>query len=87
MWDLYRNEPQFKKTDGKYIPIPIAAEIAKLFRDLSFKDDISAVVKDNTEASKAIDNLIYENEFNSLLSEASITCAVKGGVVFKNYLD
>lgn len=87
MWDLYRNEPQFNKPNGKYIPVALPAEIAKLYRDLSFRDDISAVVKDNPEANKAIDRLIYENEFNNMLSEASITQAVKGGVVFKNYLD
>lgn len=87
MWDLYRNKPQFKRTDGKYIPIALASEIAKLFRDLSFRDNINATVKDNPETNQMIDRLIYENDFNSILSEASITVAVKGGAVFKNYLD
>ncbi|MBS4207454.1 phage portal protein [Bacillus sp. FJAT-50079] len=87
MWDLYRNKPQFKKTTGKYIAIPLPAEIAKLFRDLSFKDDISAIIKNNPEASTAIDRLIFDNEFNILLSEMAITVAVKGGAVLKNYLD
>jgi len=86
-WDIYRNKPQFKKPTGKYIPIALGMEMAKLFRDLSFKDDITASVKNNEEVNSALDRLIFENEFNSILSEASITCAVKGGVIFKNYID
>lgn len=76
MWDLYRNKPQIKKTSGKYIAVALSAEIAKLYRGLAFKDDVSAVAKDNPEASKGIDRLIFENDFNIQLSESSITRAV-----------
>lgn len=84
---MFDNDPQFKRTKGKYIAIPLPSEIAKLYRDLSFRDPITPIIKDNIEASKAVDRLIYENDFNTLLSEASITQAVKGGVVIKNYLN
>jgi hypothetical protein len=86
-WDMFDNDPQFKRTRDKYIAIPLPAEVAKLYRDLSFRDPITPIVKDNEEASKAIDRLIFENDFNTLLSEASITQGVKGGVVIKNYLN
>lgn len=58
-----------------------------MYRDLAFKDNINAHVKDDIEVSNAIDRLIFENEFDSLLSEMAITVASKSEAVFKNYLD
>ena len=86
-WDIFDNNPAFTRTKNKYIAIPLASEIAKLYRDLSFRNPITPIIKDNQEASNAIDRIIYENDFNTMLSEASITQAVKGGVVIKNYLE
>ncbi|WP_416147905.1 phage portal protein [Salipaludibacillus sp. HK11] len=86
-WDIFRNEPSFKKPNEKYVPVALGMEIVKLYRDLGFSKGIAASVKNDNDVNIALDRLIYENDFNSLLSEAGLTVGVKGDVVLKNYLD
>ncbi|WP_404403819.1 phage portal protein [Jeotgalibacillus malaysiensis] len=86
-WNIFMNDPDFKRTRNKYIAVPLAKEMVELYRDLSFKDNIRAEVANNEPADSAVDRMIYENEFDSMLSEMAITVAAKGGAVFKNYLN
>ncbi|UNC92720.1 phage portal protein [Candidatus Contubernalis alkalaceticus] len=77
--------PGFNQSDV-YLALAIPRELPLLYSDLSFRNNINATVN-NTDANTALDRLINENSLDSLLSEASIDTAIKGGVVFKNYLD
>lgn len=70
-----------------YLAIALPREIVTLYSDLAFSTPINAFAKDNEAANNAIDDIIEDNKLNTHLSEASIVCAYKGGVVFKNYLD
>lgn len=72
--------------DHPYLALGLPREVALLYSDLAFGNPINAFAKDTT-ADNAIDDLIEINALNQQLSEAAITQAVKGGVVFKNYLD
>jgi hypothetical protein len=72
--------------DHPYLALGLAREVALLYSDLAFGNPINAFAKD-TNADNAIDQLIDDNQLNQQLSEAAITQSVKGGVVFKNYLD
>lgn len=72
--------------DHPYLELGLAREVALLYSDLAFGNPINAFAKETT-ADHSLDNLIEENKLNQQLSEAAITQAVKGGVVFKNYLD
>ncbi len=86
-WNIYKNNPEFNKPDDKYIPLALGKEICHLYRDLSFKDNINAHIKEDTVANDAVDRIIYSNEFDSLLPEMAVTVAAKGGALLKNYLN
>lgn len=85
--EVFRNRLPKEEEWKIYLCLAIPREIALLYSDLSFRNNINAFVKNNEAAKQAIDRLIHENSFDVLLSESSIDCAVKGGVVLKNYLD
>jgi hypothetical protein len=72
--------------DHPYLALGLAREVALLYSDLAFGNPVNAYasVKD---ADDALDRIIELNKLDQQLSEASISQAVKGGVVFKNYLD
>jgi hypothetical protein len=72
--------------DHPYLALGLAREVALLYSDLAFGNPINAFAKETT-ANNALDSLIQENALDQQLSEAAITQAVKGGVIFKNYLD
>ncbi|WP_163581120.1 phage portal protein [Gracilibacillus saliphilus] len=70
-----------------YLPIALPREVSTLYSDLAFGNPINTTVKDNDEASNAIDEIIEDNELDLQLSEASLSQSYKGGIVAKNYLD
>lgn len=86
-WNIYKDNPDFKQTKGKYIKIPLGKEICHLFRDVGFKDNVQASVKDNVEANTALDRISFNNRLDSILSEMAVTVAAKGEAVIKNSLD
>ncbi|MBU9714428.1 phage portal protein [Evansella tamaricis] len=69
------------------LAIALPREVAILYSDMAFSTPINAFAKDNEEADKALDDIIENNSLDMMLSEASLSTAYKGGVVFKNYLD
>ncbi|MEB1806606.1 MAG: phage portal protein [Bacillaceae bacterium] len=92
MYNNYEDEwLQIRKFSNKimhpYLAIALPREVATLYSDMAFAAPINAFAKDNPEADKAIDDIIEENNLDMMLSEASLTQAYKGGIVFKNYLD
>jgi hypothetical protein len=72
--------------DHPYLALGLPREVALLYSDLAFGNPINAFAKD-TNADNAIDTLIEDNFLDQQLSEAALTQSVKGGVVWKNYLD
>ncbi|WP_286231305.1 phage portal protein [Neobacillus mesonae] len=72
--------------DHPYLELGLSREVALLYSDLAFGNPINAFTK-TTDSDTIIEDLIDDNKLNQLLSEASITQAIKGGIVLKNYLD
>jgi hypothetical protein len=92
IYENYENEwVALRKYDNDishpYIFLSLPREIVLLTSDLSFSTPINAFINNNEDANNALDEIIEDNMLNMQLSEASITQAVKGGVVAKNYLD
>lgn len=95
MLNLFKNEQQevfLNRIPGvdevtTYIALALPREIAMLYADLAFRNHINAHARNDEGANNAIDRLIYENDLDNLLPEMALSVAVKGGAVFKNYLD
>jgi hypothetical protein len=93
--NLFKNKPEEVFLNrvpdpGKaivYLALAIPREIPLLYSDLAFRNNINALIKNNVQANNAVDRLIHENGFDVLLSESSLDCSIKGGIVLKNYLD
>lgn len=78
---------QFKsKINHPYLAIALPREIVTLYSDMAFSTPVNAFAE-NKETDNALDDIIENNNLDMMLSEASLTQAIKGGVVFKNYLD
>ncbi|MCR1833142.1 phage portal protein [Oceanobacillus caeni] len=75
------------KFDESYISLPLPRTIVQTYSNLAFGNHISVSIKSNLEAHEAINDWIEDNDFNMILSESSISQAIKGGIVFLNYLD
>ncbi|SLL37403.1 Phage portal protein, SPP1 Gp6-like [Mycobacteroides abscessus subsp. abscessus] len=86
-WNIYENQPDFPRPEDKYVPISLGKEMCELYRDIAFKDNIVANVRNNKEAKEAIDRIVFDNELDATVSEMAISVAAKGDGVFKNYLD
>lgn len=73
--------------DNPYISLPLPRTIVQTYSNLAFGNNISVSIKSNPDAEAAVSEWIEDNNFNMLLSESSISQAIKGGIVALNYLD
>jgi hypothetical protein len=73
-------------TDHPYLALGLAREVTLLYSDLAFGNPVNAYASEK-EANDALDRIMEVNKLDQQLSEASISQSVKGGIVFKNFLD
>lgn len=74
------------KNDTTYLALGLAREVVLLYSDLAFGNPINALAT-NKATNTRIAELVEMNALNQQISEAAMSQAVKGGIVFKNYID